>query len=351
MNITKNALLIAHVVAIISILMLANGYNDRTFSTVFALGASVATFALFWWLWAVSLYPAFFSPLRNLPTAGGASIFFGHTLRIISEPSGMPMREWVDTISNDGLIRYIFAHKEHVLLTDGGAMGEVLTRSSSIFQKPLYLRRGLGRIVGSGVLLAEGDEHREQRKALLPAFSHRTIRELYPIFLSKAKELVDCLTTSSQLQYTGSEIPTMGGQHYQHSEGQPAKAIELGGWCSRVTLDIIGIAGFGQDFGALRDPTNELYQIYSRLVQPGFIGKIFRMIEVFLPLSFLRKIPVKWNRDLDNATDTIRTSCRRIIDTKREQPHGEAPVIRNILGVAMGSTTFSDENLVDQMMT
>lgn len=49
---------------------------------------------------------------------------------------------------------------ERLLITKPKALGEVLTTKSYNFVKPLPLRAGVGRILGVGILLAEGDEHR-----------------------------------------------------------------------------------------------------------------------------------------------------------------------------------------------
>jgi len=55
--------------------------------------------------------------------------------------------------------RHMF-NMERLLITSPKAIGEVLTTKSYNFVKPRQLRAGLGRILGVGILLAEGDEHR-----------------------------------------------------------------------------------------------------------------------------------------------------------------------------------------------
>jgi hypothetical protein len=49
---------------------------------------------------------------------------------------------------------------ERLLITSPKALGEVLTTKSYNFVKPSQLRLGLGRILGVGLLLAEGNEHK-----------------------------------------------------------------------------------------------------------------------------------------------------------------------------------------------
>lgn len=71
------------------------------------------------------------------------------------------MEEWINEIPNDGLIRYRgMLNADRLLLTSPRALGEVLTQKSYEFVKPGMLTGPLSRILGVGVLLAEGGEHK-----------------------------------------------------------------------------------------------------------------------------------------------------------------------------------------------
>lgn len=71
------------------------------------------------------------------------------------------MREWVETVPNDGLIRYYIAGcLERVLLTSPKALSEVLVHQAYNFVKPEAVQAALARVTGIGVLLAEGNEHK-----------------------------------------------------------------------------------------------------------------------------------------------------------------------------------------------
>ena len=93
----------------------------------------------------------------------------------------------------------------------------------TLYIKPEDSRRALATILGNGLLTAEGETHRRQRKVLTPAFATSYIRDIMPIFSTKASELVDELRK---------ELPN-----------QSEKGIEVFGFLSRATLDIIGSAG------------------------------------------------------------------------------------------------------------
>ena len=62
-------------------------------------------------------------------------------------------------------------------------MGEVLVTKSYDFIKPARLRDGLGRLLGVGVLLAEGDEHKVRFLS-----SSSTLHLFHSISLDNRKE-------------------------------------------------------------------------------------------------------------------------------------------------------------------
>lgn len=121
--------------------------------------------------WTVIIWPKIFSPLRHLPHPTGDNFFIGQFPRILKEPSGAPMIEWMNEIPNDGLICYrTLFNTERILPTSPKALAEVLVTKNYEFIKPLELRAGLGRILGVGILLAEGEEHKVGPAGLFVSF-------------------------------------------------------------------------------------------------------------------------------------------------------------------------------------
>lgn len=221
--------------------------------------------------------------------------------------------------------------------------------------------QGLGRILGIGILLAEGDEHKVsyltqkpklersddeylekqiQRKNLMPAFHYRHVKDLYTIFWSKSREMAEAVT----------RIANKENDPVQGVEEGPV--VEMGSWASRATLDIIGLAGMGQNFNSLQDPNTELnrtYQtIFGTLPPPS---PFLAMIAQFLPSWILHRLPFKQNREISAASLKIRSICRELVTSKKERMSGQKDSGIDILSVALQSGGFTDENLVDQMMT
>jgi len=244
----------------------------------------------------------------------------------------------MNTIPNNGVLRYLgVLNLERVVVTTPKALAEVLTTKCYDFEKPQELRFSLGRILGIGILFAEGDEHNAQRRKLMPAFSFRHVKDLYPVFWSKSRESVHAMTEAVQ---RGSDDP----------EKDPS-VIEVGSWASRATLDIIGVAGLGRDFGAIEDPTNELSQTYQSLFKPNRQGQMLGLMSLFLPGWFVDKLPVKRNQDVHNAVRFVRATCAKLIREKKEKLDRKEETGLDILSVALESGAFTEENMVDQMMT
>lgn len=111
--------------------------------------------------WSVILYPKLFSPLRRLPQPPGGSFFHGQFWTIFAEPSGEPHSRWMATVPNHGLIYYTsWMNAPRLFVTAPETLRELLNQRSYEFEKPGFMIRGMGRILGIGVLFAEGDEHR-----------------------------------------------------------------------------------------------------------------------------------------------------------------------------------------------
>ncbi|KXT12791.1 hypothetical protein AC579_1808 [Pseudocercospora musae] len=328
--------------------------------TPFPLGYS-ATIAGLWlaqWtaytLWMALVYPRCFSKIRHLPEAPNPHFLLGQTRRIMKEPSGIPMRDWTQNVPNNGLIRYSVWFQERVLITTPAALGEVLVTKNYDFVKPWHFRHGLGRILGIGILLAEGEEHKAQRKRLSPAFSFRHVKNIYPVFWKKSVEMVKSLSTASKESTTTDE-------HISDTDNMDAEraaqlhergAIDVGNWSSRATLDIIGLSGMGRDFDSLHDPGNKLNQTYKSIFNPGRAGRFLQILGIFIPFWIIRRLPIRRNQELDAASSYIKQTCRDLIAKKREAMSEKGTVGEvDILSVALESGGFSDEDLVNQMMT
>lgn len=94
-------------------------------------------------------------------TSKGGSFFNGHYQEIATRASGFPFQKWTNEVPNDGLIYYNFLlNAERVMVTSPKGLAEVLVHKSYDFVKPRQFIQSLGQILGIGILMAEGEEHK-----------------------------------------------------------------------------------------------------------------------------------------------------------------------------------------------
>lgn len=211
------------------------------------------------------------------------------------------------------------------------AVCEVTVTHNDQFEKPSLIRGIAGRILGNGVLLAEGDDHKMQRRKLMPAFSFRRIKEVYPIIWEKAAEDVQALT--SQIA---------GRDHIE---------LETHGWFSRCALDIIGTVGLGRDFGAVQDQNNPLAKTYDVVMKPNRMAALFAVLRLVFPDWLVNLLPTRRNNVINDASQHIRGVCRGLVrDKKARLEKGEQPD-PDILSTALQGGGFTEEQTVDQAMT
>ncbi|KAJ5173264.1 hypothetical protein N7492_005857 [Penicillium capsulatum] len=304
-------------------------------ATIAQLFATITTSKLIYQLF---LYPQYFTPLKNIKTPGGRHWWCGNTQNAFLETPYDSIRDWVKAFPGEGLIRfYVVGNLERVIPTSTKALSELLVTKVYDFEKPRTVRQGLRRLVGDGIILAEGEEHKFQRKNLMPAFAYRHIKDLYPIFWAKSSEMVKLIREDLASRKPGDD-----------------NTIQIRNWASRTTLDIIGVAGMDQDFDSLRHPENNLNQAYMDLLAPpDLFAKVLFMIGLFLGnMKVLQKIPTKRNKRITEGGNIIRNVASQMIRQKKakmEDPTAETGI--DIISVAMRNGTFDEENLVDQLMT
>ncbi|KAL4978655.1 cytochrome P450 [Aspergillus desertorum] len=323
------------------------GYSvlASSFSTFFVLSTVLTALRM---IYAAFLYPEFLTPIKHIPTlpltAQKRSWIKGNTDTYLVVSSYEGMLGWIKSVRNNGLLRYyIVGNIEQVLVTTPRALSELLVQNAYDYQKPESMRASLARIAGDhGILLEEGQEHKRHRKNLMPAFSYRHIKDLYPTFWAKSVEMVKCIEKS-----------------LQGRKDVDDNAVTVRPWASRATLDIIGLAGMDRDFGSLADPHNELAAQYHRILEdaPLWLKLLFAAGFALGNEKIITALPLKRNRDIAEGARYVRQVAQQLISEKRERIKNNPGKAegrgggKDILSVALNSGTFTDLELVDQMMT
>ncbi|TRX95459.1 hypothetical protein FHL15_003790 [Xylaria flabelliformis] len=243
------------------------------------------------------LYPRFFSPLRHVPGPWGSNIILGQELNKFraDSPIGLQLgwsRIWPDA----PFIRYSSIAGRAVLIVNSiAAHKAVLQTHAYDFVKPPLFARLVGEIAGRGLLFAEGEDHRHQRKLLAGPFSVPSMRKILPVFRRKAESL---------------------SKSFQEALGdRPHASIEVIDALSKSTMDTIGVTVLGIELDTLSSIYPVSFQeLYSRVLHQGLLGQLIWVINAFIPIR--RFVPLEANRRFQQANRDLRKMLRTIIEQR-----------------------------------
>ncbi|KAL1796104.1 hypothetical protein ACET3X_006328 [Alternaria dauci] len=259
--------------------------------------------------------------------------WMGITLKPLQ--NGSKVLEYLDNTPNEGIFRALdLLNREVLVITTPEVIKEILHTNAYDFRKVPNVQNFMKVLLGDGLLTVDGEEHKQQRRALNPAFSAKHVQKLYSVFYSKSREMVS---------YIKKELHS--------SQGQQEHAIDITAWVNRATLDIIGIAALGIDFKSLTDPSNELSRAYQVILEPDGTSTIIFLLSIFVTTWAVKLLPLKKAREIRAGSAYVKKYLEERV-TQRTREHDDKKALHeDILSVASQYGKLSTNKLVNQART
>ncbi|KAK0217926.1 cytochrome P450 [Armillaria fumosa] len=324
----------------------------------YVCGAYVVCRVVYWLI----VYPRFFSPLRHLPGPPVGEPILGQARKIFSTQVGMAAREWINeygsivrAVGPVGLERLIFITPE--------GLHQIMSRPLDC-PRPLYLRNFFELITGRGLLTVMGDEHKQMRRVMNPAFSLQNLMAQTDMYYEPITNLVNIISTKLDL------------------DGRKGAILPMYEWLSKVTLDIICETAFGYHADSLNNPHDELAEAYETLLNLQTGQNMFRFVFAmtlpggprFLSSDFAYKYRAvfKYTRffapftELLDSMHRIRKISRQILSEKikdleesgisADDMHAKRDIMSLLMRARANDTeqrgyAMSDNIMVDQVLT
>lgn len=210
--------------------------------TSLAFGFLLVAVAL--WAGATYFYNRRLHHLAHIPGGKPAHWLLGDLPKAMSMPTG--------ALADEKLKLYGPTFRHHQILgapslvTIDHTAISYIQQHPDLFIKPPSQTEVLARFLGFGLVMAEHEQHRRQRRVLNQSFSASAVREMMPFFYQKVYEMRDHIAD----QVDGVDNP--------QEEGLPplaavdvvpgARKVDMAIWLNKVTFDVIGLAGFDVDF-------------------------------------------------------------------------------------------------------
>ncbi|PKK61700.1 cytochrome P450 [Rhizophagus irregularis] len=309
--------------------MLSDPINLASFFVLGSIG---------WLTYKILIWPFFVSPLRKIPGPPPDSLIYGNAKALLSgEADGFvePQFKWYKKYGN--IVKYygIF-NKPAVFVADPKIIQEITLSKSYDFIKPYSNNKPAIALLGKGLVFAEGDVHKRQRKMMNPAFSHSNIKGMVPDFIRVTNTLIDLIKK-------------------ELSQGD--SNVNLTPYISKTTLDIIGLVGFSYEFNSLTSP-NELAVAYDGVFNttPDMLHATIIMLSSYI--SFVRHIPFSVNLRYKEACDVIHRESQKLIEAKYKEAESGDLKSKDLLSLLINNNkTLPDEEkltydeLRNQIMT
>ncbi|KAF8587077.1 cytochrome P450, partial [Ramaria rubella] len=195
------------------------------------------------------LRPIFFSPLRKAPGPPFGHPIYGQFKNIVKAEAGTLQQQWAEQYGP--IVRAVGPlGMERMMFLSPSTLQRILVTRWMDYPRPDFLRNVLGITAGYGLLTVTGNEHKQMRRAMNPAFSISNLMAQTDMYYPPIEGLIKILHD----QINSQTHPAAGAE------------VHVYDWMSKVTLDIICETAFGYHTDSVHNPNTELALAYHELL-------------------------------------------------------------------------------------
>ncbi|KAH7881865.1 cytochrome P450 [Phlebopus sp. FC_14] len=278
--------------------------------------------------------------LRGPPSP---SLLYGVGKDVLESPDAGSMHEaWA---AEYGVVYEIPSSlgQRKIVLCDPKAIAHCYARDTWTYVVTPLTRQFVERGFGRGLIWAQGESHKRQRKSLTPAFSNSAIRKLAHVFYDSAYKAKGAWDEIIQ------------------SNGTDSAVIEVQNWCadrSISPLDSIGIAGFSHDFGSLDGKHASVTEAFDTLGSSSASAVNAFLLLLAQAFPILARIPTSRSKLTHKLTESMAEISTVLLNrTRKEREVGvsEDKEEKSIIGLLIKAESegselrLSSEEIMAQM--
>ncbi|ODN79874.1 hypothetical protein L202_03767 [Cryptococcus amylolentus CBS 6039] len=199
---------------------------------------------------------------HKLPGPPADNYFLGILYSLLGSESEAPQTAWHAKYGSTLQTPFLpFPFYSSFQTTDPTALNYIVSHPD-LFPKPKYIWTEIASVGGGeGLVMAEGDQHRKQRKVLNGCFTPAAIAGMVPTFYDKAYELREKLLEI--VEGISDETPSLTPPQPMDQVAKGRK-VDVMRYIMQATFDIIGLTGFGYQFNQLQQKGVEEDELSNR---------------------------------------------------------------------------------------
>ncbi|KAI0716690.1 cytochrome P450 [Earliella scabrosa] len=255
--------------------------------------------------------------LSRIPSAPRdiAHWLWGHELLTFEAQATETYTKWSALCGPFFRVKGALFHPDIIVAADHGAVHHIFQNVDDYVKSPAF-RPPVANVLGKGLVWAEGDDHKTQRRIIAPAFSSEAIKGMADDISECSEKLESRLTN---------HVLSAGG----------AATVNMIEYASTCTLDIIGRVAFGHDFRAGQSvEAKEIHTSWTGHVNTGlgfggFVAMLVMRAVPFITL-LLTKLPVEAIRAGGRIREITTKLSMRLIESGTVNERG-----RDIMSILM----------------
>ncbi|CAG8504066.1 9573_t:CDS:2, partial [Racocetra fulgida] len=193
-----------------------------------------------------------------------------------------------------GIVRFHgLLNKPNILISDPKLIQQIMVNHSYDYPRFIFMRAIVKEIIGEGIILANGDSHKRQRKMMNPLFAFANIKEMFPMFVQAGHKLKDIWM--------------------KQIDNRKEEKITITTVISKITLDVIGLVGFDYEFNSTTSES-ELVQAYNSLINVNPPLLYLALLDLF---PFIRKVPNPYKAQFINSVKIVKNISNRLVSEQK----------------------------------
>ncbi|KAG1741245.1 cytochrome P450 [Suillus lakei] len=206
--------------------------------------------------------------------------------------------------------------QSRVILWDPKAISHFFARDTWLYNQTPFNEIAVRTIVGRGVLWADGENHKRQRKALNPAFSAAAIRSLTYIF-QDATHKVSHQSFTRHYTRNRSQAVIAWDSAIGSNQRTHCAIIDAQQWINHISLDSVGIAVLSHDFGALDGNNSDVMHILNAFGPSAIFS--YKLVTLAQSFPFILKLPLPRMQFAQKLNLIVGKICQEMVSRMRKE--------------------------------